>query len=404
MSFFLKKETAVGPVAGDFSRVKIFDTTLRDGEQSPGAALNHGQKIQIAKQLECLNVDVIEAGFPVASHGDFKAVEAVSKAVERPAVCALARALEKDIEKAWLAVKKAKNPRIHVFIATSPIHRKYKLGMSRTQILKQASEMVSFACSLCPNIEFSAEDASRTEPSFLFKVFESVIDSGAATINIPDTVGYSQPREFGALVKSVCESVSNIKSAAVSVHCHNDLGLAVANSLAAIENGASQIECTVNGLGERAGNAALEEIAMNLYTRKDVFRAKASLALGELYRTSKMVAALTGISVQKNKAIVGENAFSHEAGVHQQGLLANSKTYEIMDPALVGKETRLVLGKHSGKHATMAVMQRLGFSLSKEQAVKAVALVKALADRKKYVSRADLKKIALAVKKNEVIE
>jgi len=393
----LKTQTSVGPVSGinkSRSKVAIFDTTLRDGEQSPGATLYHKEKIQIAKQLEKLNVDVIEAGFPAASKGDFKAVREIAETIKKPIICALARTLTKDLEIALDAVQDAKKPRIHTFIATSPIHLKHKLKMSRAEVKKQTFEMVKYARSLCRDIEFSAEDATRTEPKFLFKIFEAAIDAGASTINIPDTVGYSQPQEFGKLVKAVKENVPNISNAKISVHCHNDLGLAVANSLAAANNGAGQIECTINGLGERAGNASLEEIAMNLFTRKQFFESGTRLNLKEIYPASQMVSKLTGISVQRNKAVVGENAFAHEAGIHQHGILADSRTYEIMNPNLIGKETSLVLGKHSGKHATKEVLKKMGFSFSDEQLQAVSARIKLIADRKKSVKNKEIIAIA----------
>jgi len=406
---FLRTQTSVGPVAGNFKshgRVRIFDTTLRDGEQSPGATLTHGEKIEIAQKLESLNVDVIEAGFPIASQDDFKAVKAVSQTVRKPIVCGLARTLEKDIEKAWQAVQSAKKPRIHTFIATSQIHMKHKLKMSKAAVKKQAVKMVGFAKNFCEDIEFSAEDASRSSPEFLCEIFEAVINAGATTINIPDTVGYSQPNEFGRLVRHVKENVPNIEAAAISVHCHDDLGMAVANSMAAIMNGARQVECTINGLGERAGNASLEEIAMNLFTRKEFFETGTCINFKEIYPASKMVSNFTGIAVQRNKAIVGENAFAHEAGVHQHGMLADSRTYEIMKPETIGKISKLVLGKHSGKHATKAVLEEMGFFFSGEELDAVTARIKQVADVKKSVRKRDIVAIANEIvkgNKNEVI-
>jgi len=326
--------------------------------------------------------------------------------VRTPIVSGLARTLEKDIEIAWQAVQDAKRPRIHTFIATSSIHMKHKLKMSKKAVKKQAVEMVGFAKNFCEDIEFSAEDASRSSPKFLCEIFEAVINAGATVVNIPDTVGYSQPTEFGKLVRHVKENVPNIEEAAISVHCHNDLGMAVANSMAAVMNGARQVECTVNGLGERAGNASLEEIAMNLFTRKRFFETGTCINLGEIYPVSKMVSGFTGIAVQRNKAIVGENAFAHEAGVHQHGMLADSRTYEIMKPETIGKISKLVLGKHSGKHATKAVLEEMGFFLSGKELDTATARIKQVADVKKSVQKKDIVAIANEIvkgNKNEVI-
>jgi len=372
-------------------RIIIFDTTLRDGEQSPGASLDIKAKIEIAKQLSRLGVDVIEAGFPIASKGDFMAVKEVSLAVKGPRVCGLARAKKEDIESARDALKSAQNARIHVFLATSKIHMKYKLKKAEEEILKQAGEFVKYARKFCDDIEFSPEDASRSDVDFLCRVVESVISCGARTVNIPDTVGYATPDEFGALIKTIKTKVPNSNKAIISVHCHNDLGLGVSNSLAAIENGAEQVECTINGLGERAGNASLEEIVMALNTRRDIFDCATSIKTEELYRTSRLVSKLTGIVVQPNKAIVGRNAFSHEAGIHQDGILKKRATYEIMKPEDVGfGGTRLVLGKHSGKHAFSDRLKKLGVELEEEDLVKAFERFKDLADKKKEVFDEDL--------------
>ncbi len=373
-------------------KVYIFDTTLRDGEQSPGVSLNVHEKLEIARQLERLGVDAIEAGFPVASKGDFEAVKAIAQNVRRPVIVALARAVKQDIDRAWEAIKYAARPRIHTFIATSDIHMKYKLKMEPEDVLKRAVEMVSYAKSLCQDVEFSPEDGTRTRPEFLFRVLEAVIDAGATVINIPDTVGYAMPEEFGALIRSIRENVPNIDKAMLSVHCHNDLGLAVANSLAAIRNGVQQVECTINGLGERAGNAALEEIVMAIKTRSDYFDYYTDIVTEQIYRTSTMVSHLTGMYVQPNKAIVGANAFAHESGIHQHGVLSNRQTYEIMTPESIGlKQSQMVLGKHSGRHAFEERLKELGFTnLTSEEINAAFEKFKDLADKKKYVMDKDI--------------
>jgi 2-isopropylmalate synthase len=376
-------------------RLIIFDTTLRDGEQSPGASLNRTEKVEIARQLAVLGVDVIEAGFPVASLGDFEAVKMVAKAVKGPVICGLARSLENDIDAAYNAVKYARRPRIHVFLATSKIHMKYKLKKAEDEILRLAVAAVKHARRKCPDIEFSPEDASRTEREFLYKVVEAVIDAGASTVNIPDTVGYATPFEFASLIKGIGANVPNIGRAVISVHCHNDLGLAVSNSLAAVLSGARQAECTINGLGERAGNASLEEIVMSIRTRTDIFK---NLATGvktkEICKTSRLVSKLTGMPVQPNKAIVGANAFAHEAGIHQDGVLKERITYEIMRPEDVGfGETRIVLGKHSGRHAFKEHLKAMGFVLKGQELDKAFDRFKELADKKKEVFDEDLETI-----------
>jgi 2-isopropylmalate synthase len=382
-------------------RVFIFDTTLRDGEQAPGASMMLEQKMLVANALQQLRVDVIEAGFPAASPGDFESVRALARKLKGVTVCALARAQDNDIDKCWEAVKEAEKPRIHVFLATSPIHREFKLKMSREQVLRRAVDSVSRAKGYCSDVEFSAEDASRTEPEFLIEVVERVIDAGATVVNIPDTVGYAVPSEFGAIIAMLKERVRNIDRAMLSVHCHNDLGLAVANSLAAIRAGARQIECTVNGVGERAGNAALEEIVMAIKTRQDYTRAHTNVRTEELAMASRVVSRATGFLVQRNKAIVGENAFAHEAGIHQHGMMANSQTYEIMKPADVGaRGTSLVLGKHSGRHSLRQRLENLGFAFDAAQLEAVFTRFKALADRKKEVFDSDLETLVEGVVAN----
>jgi len=371
--------------------IKIFDTTLRDGEQSPGASMNIDEKVRVAKQLEKLGVDVIEAGFPIASEGDFEAVRRIAKAVTRCEVAGLARANEKDIDRAWEALKFAKKPRIHTFIATSDIHLKFKLKKSRKEVLEAAVKAVKHACKYTENVEFSAEDAVRSDPAYLAKVVAAVISAGAKTVNIPDTVGYAIPSEFGNLIKSLKENVPNIGKAVISVHCHNDLGLAVANSLAAIQNGAGQVECTINGIGERAGNASLEEIVMALKTRKALFGFDTDIVTEQLYSTSRLVSHITGIVVQPNKAVVGANAFAHEAGIHQDGMLKEKATYEIMTPESVGvSQSAIVIGKHSGRHAFKARLKELGYDLSEKDLELAFERFKKLADQKKEIFDEDL--------------
>lgn len=371
--------------------IKIFDTTLRDGEQSPGASMNIDEKLRVAKQLEKLNVDIIEAGFPVASEGDFEAVRRIAKAVTGCEVAGLARANEKDIDRAWEALKDAKKPRIHTFIATSDIHLKYKLRKSREEVLEAAVKAVKHACKYTENVEFSAEDAVRSDPAYLAKVVQAVIAAGAKTVNIPDTVGYAIPSEFGNLIKYLKENIPNIGKAVISVHCHNDLGLAVANSIAAIQNGAGQVECTINGIGERAGNAALEEIVMTMKTRKDLLGFDTKIVTEQLFSTSRLVSQITGIVVQPNKAVVGANAFAHEAGIHQDGMLKEKATYEIMTPESVGvSQSAIVLGKHSGRHAFKARLKELGYDLSENDIEIAFERFKKLADQKKEIFDEDL--------------
>jgi len=370
----------------------IFDTTLRDGEQSPGASLDVREKVQIAHQLERLGVSVIEAGFPVASKGDFNAVKAVSENIENATVAALARAKEEDITVAMEAIASARRPRIHTFIATSDIHLQYKLKKTRSEVLRDAVAAVELAKKFTDDIEFSAEDAYRSDREYLYEVVQAVIEAGATTVNIPDTVGYAIPSEFGGFISNIFKNVPNSGDAIFSVHCHNDLGLAVANSIVAVQNGVRQLECTVNGLGERAGNAALEEIVMALTTRKDIFPdLKLNIKTDEIYPTSRMVSNLTGMMVQRNKAVVGENAFAHESGIHQDGMLKEKTTYEIMTPESIGlTESRLVLGKHSGRHALKNRLSSLGFDLTVSELDVAFESFKLLADKKKEVFDEDL--------------
>lgn len=373
-------------------RIYIFDTTLRDGEQSPGISLNSNEKLNIARQLSELGVDAIEAGFPAASKGDFDGVKAIAKNVRNSIIAALARTNKQDIDRAWEAIECAAQPRIHTFIATSDIHMKYKLKMEPSEVLERAVEMVAYARSLCPEVEFSPEDAARTEPEFLYRVIESVINAGAKVVNIPDTVGYMTPGEFGELIRDIRNNVSNADKALISVHCHNDLGMAVANSLAAIENGALQVECTVNGIGERAGNAALEEIVMALKTRNDYYKTSTGIVTEKIYRTSSIISIATGMHIQPNKAIVGANAFAHESGIHQHGMMSNSMTYEIMTPTSIGlKQSQMVLGKHSGRHAFEEKLKEMGYSnLNQEDINKTFESFKDLADKKKYVMDKDI--------------
>lgn len=370
-------------------KVTIFDTTLRDGEQSPGASLTSEEKIKIARQLEQLGVDVIEAGFPITSEDDAKAVSLIGETVKNASVCALARCKEKDIEAALRSLEKTDKPRIHIFLATSEIHRKYKLHKAKEEIIKIAVESISMAKKHIDDIEFSPEDATRTEPDFLLDVLKAVTAEGAKTINIPDTVGYATPPEYGALIKFLKENLPS--DIVISVHCHNDLGLAVANSLMAVVNGARQVECTINGIGERAGSASLEEVVMNLLVRKDFYNLTTGIKTKELYRTSRMVSTLTGIPVQPHKAIIGKNAFRHESGIHQDGILKNRSTYEIMNPEMIGiPASELVLGKHSGRHALKARLETLGIQMNEEQIEKTFDRFKKLADKKKDITDIDI--------------
>lgn len=376
------------------NRVYIFDTTLRDGEQSPGVSLNINEKLQIARQLARLGVDIIEAGFPITSPGDFAAVQAVAREVRGVTVAGLARANFKDIDGAWEAIRDAEQARIHTFIATSDIHLKYKLRKDRDQVVEAAVAAVKHAKKYTSDVEFSAEDASRSDVDYLARVFGEVIKAGATVINVPDTVGYATPEEFALFIKAVMEKTPGIEKAVVSVHCHDDLGLAVANSLAAVGAGARQVEGTVNGIGERAGNAALEEVVMGLYTRKDRYGLTTGFNTREIYRASRLVSSLTGMPVQPNKAVVGKNAFAHESGIHQDGVLKERTTYEIMNPEMVGiAASNLVLGKHSGRHAFRDRLAELGYNLTDEELNLAFARFKSLADKKKEIADQDLQAI-----------
>lgn len=386
--------------------VRMFDTTLRDGEQSPGATLTSEEKLEVARALSRLGVDVIEAGFPAASPDDLLAVQTIAEQVGNgvgmgrqsphpPIICGLARAREGDIQRAWEGVRGAEFPRIHTFIATSPIHREHKLRMSKEKVLEVTRTMVGFARSLCPDVEFSPEDAGRTEPEFLYEVLSLAIECGATTLNIPDTVGYTLPHEFGQLIAGIKRNVTGIERAIISTHCHNDLGLAAANTLAGIINGARQAEVTVNGLGERAGNTAIEEIVMALHTRRALLGLESGIDTTQITRTSKLVSMRTGIPVQPNKAVVGANAFAHESGIHQDGMLKHQETYEIMRPETVGAaKTELVLGKHSGRHAFGVRLRELGHPLDEEALQRAFARFKTLADKKKSITDADLEALA----------
>ncbi len=369
--------------------IKIFDTTLRDGEQSPGASMNTEEKLQLAKQLVKLGVDIIEAGFPIASPGDFDAVKRIANEVHGATIAGLARAKEADIKSAWEAVKDAPSHRIHTFHSTSDIHLQYQFRIGREEALKRSVEMVRFARSLAGDVEFSPMDATRTDVPYLLDVVEAVIEAGASTVNIPDTVGYTTPLEFGGIIRQIKERIGD--RAVIAVHCHNDLGLAVANSLAAILNGAGQIECTINGIGERAGNCSMEEIVMNLAIRKDIYQATTNINTREIIRTSRLLTRITGIAVQPNKAIVGANAFAHESGIHQDGLLKEKQTYEIMRPEDIGlKQTELVLGKHSGRHAFKTRVKELGYDLTTEELETAFDKFKRLADQKKLIFDEDI--------------
>ncbi len=368
------------------ARITVFDTTLRDGEQSPGCSMNVQEKLRLAHQLDRLGVDVIEAGFPIASDGDFAAVQAISATVGRPIIAGLARACAPDIERAWQALKGAARPRIHVFLATSDIHLKYKLRISRQQCLEQARDAVRLAKSFCEDVEFSPEDATRTDREFLCQILEAVIEAGATTVNIPDTVGYSMPAEFCELIQTIRQRVRGIEKATISAHCHNDLGLAVANSLAAMAAGARQVECTINGIGERAGNASLEEIVMAIRVRPDRYAYETGVVSEQLFSASQLLSEITGVPVQPNKAIIGRNAFAHEAGIHQDGMLKNPLTYEIMTPQSVGvPDSRLVLGKHSGRHALGLRCEQLGYHFERRELDEIYRRFVVMADQIKHV-------------------
>ncbi len=373
------------------NRVVVFDTTLRDGEQSPGGSMNLDGKLTMARALALLGVDVLEAGFPIASNGDFEAVREVARLIEGPVIAGLARASKGDIERAWEALKEAQRARIHVFLATSAIHREHKLAMAKEEIVRRAVEGVKMASDLCDDIEFSPEDASRTELDFLAEVVERVIDAGASTVNIPDTVGYATPDEFAERIRYLRENVPNIDRAVISVHCHNDLGLAVGNSLAALGAGARQVECTINGIGERAGNCSLEEVVMALRTRSDFYGLETGVDTRQIHPASRLLTQVTGLAVQRNKAIVGANAFAHEAGIHQHGVIQNRLTYEIMKPEDVGLvDNSLVLGKHSGRHALRKRLHELGYDLTSEELEKVFVQFKELADTRKEILDDDL--------------
>lgn len=379
-------------------RVKIFDTTLRDGEQSPGFSMNIHEKVRMARQLEKLGVDIIEAGFPAASQGDFEAVRLIAQSLESSQVAGLARAHERDIERAWEAIQHARRPRIHTFISTSDIHLTHQLRKTRGEVLQMATAAVNKAKSYTDDVEFSAMDATRSDPDYLCQVLEAAIEAGATTVNIPDTVGYTIPAEFAHLINHIKRNVPNIDRAVISVHCHNDLGLATANALAAILNGARQVECTINGIGERAGNTSLEEIVMILYTRKEYARLETAIATEEIYNTSRLLTRITGVRVQPNKAIVGSNAFAHESGIHTDGLLKDKITYEIMTPASVGvKQSNLVLGKHSGRHALKEELKTRGYEFSDETLSSVFARFKELADTKKELYDEDLETIVAEI-------
>jgi len=368
------------------ARITVFDTTLRDGEQSPGCSMNVQEKLRLAHQLDRLGVDVIEAGFPIASEGDFAAVQAIAATIRRPIIAALARAYAPDIERAWQALKGAARPRIHVFLATSDIHLQYKLKISRQQCLEQARDSVRLAKSLCADVEFSPEDATRTDHEFLYAVLNAVVEAGATTLNIPDTVGYSMPAEFGELIQSIRQRVRGIEKVVISAHCHNDLGLAVANSLAAIAAGARQVECTINGIGERAGNASMEEIVMAMRVRPDRYPYETGVASEQLFPASQLLSEITGVPVQPNKAVTGRNAFAHEAGIHQDGMLKNPLTYEIMTPHSVGvPDSKLVLGKHSGRHALGLRCEQLGLQFDRRELDEIYRRFVVLADQIKHV-------------------
>ncbi|NWJ45598.1 MAG: 2-isopropylmalate synthase [Chloroflexi bacterium] len=384
------------------NRVIIFDTTLRDGEQSPGATMNVDEKIEIAKQLARLGVDVIEAGFPISSEGDFEAVRRIAQEVKGPTIAGLARARAQDIDRCWEAVKHSDKPRIHVFISSSDIHLQHLFKLTREEALVQTREMVAHAKQYCDDIEFSAQDATRSELDYLCQMIQAAVDAGATTVNLPDTVGYTTPDEYENMILTVKARVKGIENVIISVHCHNDLGMAVANSLTTLRAGARQVECTINGIGERAGNAALEEIVMALNTRGDFFNLWTGVDIGQIQKTSRMVSSFTGIPVQPNKAIVGSNAFAHESGIHQDGMLKERRTYEIMDASAVGAgDTNLVLGKHSGRHAFKKKLQDLGYYLEGEELNRAFFEFKQLCDRKKTVTDRELEALVIDQVQNE---
>jgi 2-isopropylmalate synthase len=373
-------------MAAERARITVFDTTLRDGEQSPGCSMNQQEKLRLAHQLDRLGVDVIEAGFPIASEGDFESVKAIASVVRRPIIAALCRACRPDIERAWEALQHAAHPRIHVFLATSDIHLQYKLRITRDQCVQQARDAVRFAKSFCNDVEFSPEDATRTDIDFLCRILDAVVDAGATTLNIPDTVGYAVPSEYGALIATIRQRVKGIENVTISAHCHNDLGMAVANALAAVSAGARQVECTINGIGERAGNASLEEIVMALRVRQDQYPYETGVVSEQIFAASQMLSEITGVPVQPNKAITGRNAFAHEAGIHQDGVLKNPLTYEIMTPKSVGvPDSKLVLGKHSGRHALSMRCEQLGYQFDRRALDDIYRRFVRLADKIKHV-------------------
>ena len=377
-------------------RIRIFDTTLRAGEQSPGCSMNLTEKIEMARQLEKLGVDVIEAGFAIASPMDHKSVQTIAAAVSNCTVASLARCTKGDIDAAWDAVKEAKHPRIHVFLATSDIHMEYKLKMTREQVLERISSMVAYAKSFCDDIEFSAEDASRSDRAFLAQCYTNAVAAGATTLNVPDTVGYSTPQEMAELITYLKEHVEGIENTDISVHCHDDLGMAVANTLACIKAGATQVECTVNGIGERAGNASLEEIVMALHTRRDFYEAETGINTRQIYNSSKLLSNITGVPIPPSKAIVGANAFAHESGIHQHGVISNAQTYEIMKSTDVGiPQNTMVLGKHSGKHALREKLASMGYELDDQEMENVFARFKDLADKKKNITGSDIEALVL---------
>lgn len=384
-------------------KIYIFDTTLRDGEQSPGASLDIKEKLEIARQLARMQVDIIEAGFPMSSPGDFEAVHLIAKTIEGPTICALARARKEDITKAWEAISISKKPRIHTFISASDIQIEHQLHKTREEVLAIAKDMVALAKSYTQDVEFSPMDATRANLKFLYQLIEAAISAGATTINIPDTVGYAIPEEFGALIKNIMANVPNIADAILSVHCHNDLGLATSNSLAAIRAGARQVECTINGIGERAGNASLEEIVMSIKTRHDLFEVKTNIDTTQIHKTSQMVRNYTGMVIQPNKAIVGANAFAHESGIHQDGFLKERTTYEIMTPQSIGlPSSRIVLGKLSGRHAFKNRLKELCYDLNEQEFEKAFEIFKKIADKKKEITDSDIE--AIVIDEVKVIE
>ena len=376
--------------------IKIFDTTLRDGEQSPGCSMNLNEKIEVAKQLEALKVDIIEAGFAAASPGDAAAIAAIADTVRGATICSLARSVDKDIEAAYNAIRRAESARIHTFIATSPVHMEYKLKMTPDEVIESIAHSVSYAKSFCSDVEFSAEDATRTDLDFLCRVVETAIKAGATTINIPDTVGYMIPEEYASRIKYLREHTDGIEKVVLSCHMHNDLGMAVANSLECVRAGATQVECTVNGIGERAGNASLEEIVMALRTRKDFYDAETGVNTKQIYRSSKLLSNITGVPIPPSKAIVGANAFAHESGIHQHGVIANARTYEIMNSTDVGiPQNTMVLGKHSGKHALREKLESMGYELSDEELESVFTRFKDLADKKKNITSSDIEALVL---------